>query len=204
MGYSDCYSAEKRKARQEEQPQSSKNVHRMPQPSLPASSNVTRQSQNTPVHEQPPSNLVSQLRTLSSSKRPDRDAVVRSEGFAEKPAPLSTASLANIPARDGRLAIVEELNLGPVEHKQIADDPKFERIEPNSGIRLRCVLSMSFTSGQPNCDHVVLAICHMTPSRTIYLADITCRRPCFTLLFASSRTNKHMKSPSRVTGSLSP
>lgn len=39
-------------------------------------------------------------------------------------------------ARDDRLALIEELVPGPVEHTPPFDDPHFEKLEPNSGIRL--------------------------------------------------------------------
>ena len=41
------------------------------------------------------------------------------------------------PKRDDRLALVEDLEVGPHDHKAPFDDPNFERLEPNSGIRLR-------------------------------------------------------------------
>ncbi len=44
-----------------------------------------------------------------------------------------------VPARDDNLTLIEELELGPYEHKSPFDDPLFERLEPHSGIRLSCV-----------------------------------------------------------------
>jgi minichromosome maintenance protein 10 len=41
------------------------------------------------------------------------------------------------PNRDERLAIIEDLEPGPVEHTPPSDDPEFQQLEPNSGIRLR-------------------------------------------------------------------
>ncbi|TCD60851.1 hypothetical protein EIP91_009400 [Steccherinum ochraceum] len=41
-----------------------------------------------------------------------------------------------VPQRDDRLALVEDLEIGPSEHTAPFDDPHFEHLEPNSGIRL--------------------------------------------------------------------
>ena len=45
--------------------------------------------------------------------------------------------------RYGKLTIVEDLVLGPVDHKPPFDDPRFEKLEPNSGIRLSYVTKAS-------------------------------------------------------------
>lgn len=37
--------------------------------------------------------------------------------------------------KDG--TIIERIPLGPIQHRKIRDDPDFEKIEPNSGIRLK-------------------------------------------------------------------
>jgi minichromosome maintenance protein 10 len=44
-----------------------------------------------------------------------------------------------VSARDENLTLIEELELGPYEHKSPFDDPLFEHLEPHSGIRLSCV-----------------------------------------------------------------
>ena len=49
----------------------------------------------------------------------------------------------DVPARDDRLAIVEDLVPGPADHKPPFDDPRFEKLEPNSGIRLSYVTEAS-------------------------------------------------------------
>lgn len=49
-----------------------------------------------------------------------------------------------LPKRDSRLALVEELEMGPYEFTPMGDDPEFEKLEPHSGIRLVCVLSPPF------------------------------------------------------------
>lgn len=40
------------------------------------------------------------------------------------------------PKRDDRLALIEDLEVGPTDHKPPFDDPHFRQLEPNSGIRL--------------------------------------------------------------------
>ena len=59
----------------------------------------------------------------------------RAEGFSEKP----VTSQAKGPVRDDTLTVVEELEPGPSDHKPPADDPSFEKLEPNSGIRLKLI-----------------------------------------------------------------
>jgi hypothetical protein len=44
------------------------------------------------------------------------------------------------PQRDDRLALIEDLEVGPIDHKPPFDDPHFEYLEPNSGIRLWYVM----------------------------------------------------------------
>jgi minichromosome maintenance protein 10 len=90
-----------------------------------------------------PSNVLNKLVTLShrTGDSEPRDRVIRSSGFAESPSTpaASTSAMDVIPAveRDERLAIIEDLEPGPVEHTPPSDDPEFQHLEPNSGIRLR-------------------------------------------------------------------
>lgn len=82
------------------------------------------------------SEFVSQLRTLNPSKTEKAEPVIqRTEGFSEEP----VAARGKETVRDNTLAIVEDLELGPAEHKPLAEDPTFEKLEPNTGIRLRLV-----------------------------------------------------------------
>lgn len=43
--------------------------------------------------------------------------------------------------RDDNLALIEDIPLGPADHKPPFDDPHFEKLEPNSGIRLSYVFN---------------------------------------------------------------
>lgn len=71
----------------------------------------------------------------------------RSWAFTEKPAfPLELSKTDRdkdlgkdlpVRTRDDRLALIEDLEPGPYDHKAPFDDPHFERLEPNSGIRLK-------------------------------------------------------------------
>lgn len=90
-----------------------------------------------------PSKVLNQLATLNHRPVDDepRDRVIRSSGFAEPPSnPIpKNDDVAGIPApnRDERLVIIEDLEPGPAEHTPPSDDPEFQQLEPNSGIRLR-------------------------------------------------------------------
>ena len=85
----------------------------------------------------PALNLKTQLNTLTHKADDDAEAVSRTEGFQQEPAiPVAlTDSRAGL-QRDDRLAVVEDLTLGPTDHKPPVDDPNFAKLEPNSGIRL--------------------------------------------------------------------
>ena len=112
-----------------------------------------------PHHAKPaPSNVLNKLAALrpGPTSRSEPTRVTRSSDLAEKPkpkvpepcaqshtlpergseAPIASTSLATAPQRDENLAIVEVLQMGPVDHKLPPEDPLFDRLEPNSGIHL--------------------------------------------------------------------
>ncbi|KAI6126388.1 hypothetical protein EDD16DRAFT_1554654 [Pisolithus croceorrhizus] len=99
----------------------------------------------------PPSSVLQKL--SSFRKQPGKQSLapsyVRSSSLSEKPQPCPTVTVTrqpdheaahesshSVPERDDNLAIVEELRMGPIDHKAPPDDPLFEHFEPNSGIRL--------------------------------------------------------------------
>ncbi|GLB44212.1 putative primase zinc finger [Lyophyllum shimeji] len=90
------------------------------------------------------SNLLSNLAKLNHKHHDlERNTIVaRSSGFTEKPPLRASQDDQNIfdecsaRKRDDRLSLIEELEPGPVDHVPPADDPNFEKLEPNSGIRL--------------------------------------------------------------------
>ncbi|KAI0764823.1 hypothetical protein C8Q74DRAFT_1206105 [Fomes fomentarius] len=72
-------------------------------------------------------------------KAPEQDTVARSNSFAAKPPSIAAASDQddrNSAMRDDNLALIEDIPIGPADHKPPFDDPHFEKLEPNSGIRL--------------------------------------------------------------------
>lgn len=104
----------------------------------------------------PPSNVLKKLSGLSSrSNAQSESGYVRSSSLSEKPKPIvakqpeheaSYEASHSAPQRDENLAIIEELRMGPTDHKALLDDPLFERLEPNSGIHLSYVLTMPGTT----------------------------------------------------------
>ncbi|KAF8824553.1 hypothetical protein HHX47_DHR8000022 [Lentinula edodes] len=79
-----------------------------------------------------PSKLVQRLSKLHSDEDDaSSKSVRRTSSFADKPPEPGSSK------RDENLAIIESLELGPTEHKPPFDDPHFERVEPDSGIRLK-------------------------------------------------------------------
>ncbi|KAF7307788.1 zf-primase domain-containing protein [Mycena kentingensis (nom. inval.)] len=83
------------------------------------------------------STVISRLANLKPSGTGDEsEKTPRSDAFTDAPkAPDAVASTSAL-TRDDRLAIVETLQMGPSEHVAPFDDPRFEQLEPNSGIRL--------------------------------------------------------------------
>ncbi|KAG6902634.1 hypothetical protein C0995_013759 [Termitomyces sp. Mi166 len=92
----------------------------------------------------PASNL---LKNLAKANCVQQDsgkdvAITRSSGFEERPpTPVrnndeDTSGQYSAPQRDDRLALIEELEPGPIDYIPPADDPDFDKLEPNSGIRL--------------------------------------------------------------------
>ena len=125
---------------------------------------TTRPAGKVPIsakqyHKPTPSNLLSKLSTLSGGppKHEQVKSVQRSHSLLARSKPEPSLALSPgvdeappitpqpvsdiVPNRDDRLAIVEQLEVGPIDHKPPPDDPHFERLEPNSGIRLSYVLS---------------------------------------------------------------
>ncbi|KAJ6464289.1 hypothetical protein C8R47DRAFT_1326780 [Mycena vitilis] len=85
------------------------------------------------------------LKTLNSTatlKKPAEDFVPAKPAASTLLSKLATVNLRPLdaveaePLRDERLAIIENLEVGPVDHKPSFDDPHFQQLEPNSGIRL--------------------------------------------------------------------
>ncbi|KAG6879643.1 hypothetical protein C0992_000278 [Termitomyces sp. T32_za158] len=91
-----------------------------------------------------PSNLLKNLAKASRVlQEGEKDVTTRrSSGFADRPPTPNinndqdTCGQSHAPKRDDRLALVEDLEPGPVDHIPPADDPNFDKLEPNSGIRL--------------------------------------------------------------------
>ena len=80
-----------------------------------------------------PSNLLSKLSKLAAAEDRKDDA----------PPPPRTSSLTEKAViRDENLAIIEDFEPGPYDHTPPFDDPNFDKLEPNSGIRLSYVLSI--------------------------------------------------------------
>ncbi|KAG9098920.1 hypothetical protein FRC07_010574, partial [Ceratobasidium sp. 392] len=67
----------------------------------------------------------------ASRVQPNKEPVARSTSFAQ-PAPKEPAA----PTRNEDLTIKEELPLGPIDHPAPFDDPRWDRMEPYSGIHL--------------------------------------------------------------------
>jgi hypothetical protein len=118
-------------------------VYTKSRPSLPPKPNPSTNAKNS--GPEPPS-LLSQLKTMHDKRRLEETAgepIARTDGFGEKPAVKEEGKTPTV-MRDERLAIVEELEMGPVSVEAPADDPRFEKMEPNSGIRLRCAVLIRF------------------------------------------------------------
>ena len=93
-----------------------------------------------------PSKLLNKLAKMSSvNADPTVTASVpRSTGFTEKPKGIEPAQQEDqllSSKRDDRLALINDLEPGPYDHNPPFDDPKFDKLEPHSGINLTSVIS---------------------------------------------------------------
>lgn len=82
-----------------------------------------------------PSTLLSKLAQAKARSDDDANGTMetsRSSGFSERAAALHPTAQ----TRDERGVIIDDIPIGPVEHIAPFDDPRYERLEPNSGIRL--------------------------------------------------------------------
>ena len=100
--------------------------------------------------------------------------------------------------RDERLALVENLTPGPYQHKNIPDDPNFDKFEPHSSIRLSYVPPASrnfrrtLTSGASPpqiAEHSARPICRLPTGKVL-------RFP-----FAALLCNTHTTGQTRIRGS---
>ncbi|KAJ7799774.1 hypothetical protein B0H14DRAFT_3114040 [Mycena olivaceomarginata] len=151
----------------------------------PASSSLEKQPEFVPV-KPAASTLLSKLAHVNRQPfdKVEPEPLIRSSAFTDTPRDPSVSS-STVPQRDDRLAIVETLDVGPVDHKPPFDDPYFQQLEPNSGIRLSCIAC--WYPHEDIQDHL-RGRYYLSPSR-LYSA------------VAFSRTSKDMTSPSRATGS---
>ena len=98
------------------------------------------QRQSASATPPPPSTVLQKLAKAHNKKTSssEREATTtRSTAFsARPPAPSQDPSEEFGTKRDDDMTVIEDLTLGPADHKPPFDDPHFEKLEPNSGIRL--------------------------------------------------------------------
>ncbi|KAF7297262.1 zf-primase domain-containing protein [Mycena indigotica] len=84
------------------------------------------------------STVLSKLANTKPSQIDDMEveSLPRSTAFTDAPKAPEPIASTSVLQRDERLALVETLEMGPYEHTAPFDDPRFEQVEPNSGIRL--------------------------------------------------------------------
>jgi minichromosome maintenance protein 10 len=102
-------------------------------------SKLSKISRGPPTHE-----LAKPIqRSYSLLARPNPETSLASSSQIDAAPPIATQPAPDmVQNRDDRLAIIEQLEVGPIDHKPPHDDPHFGRLEPNSGIRLSYVLSL--------------------------------------------------------------
>lgn len=111
----------------------------------PAKSSQLKSSSALQPLKPAPSNVISKLASFgkqSKGSSPTKN-ITRSSGFSERPAEatdqgmdIPTDEVVDAPKRDDRLALIEDIEVGPTNFKPPFDDPHFQQLEPNSGIRL--------------------------------------------------------------------
>ena len=146
-----------------------------------------------------PSAVLSKLAALNH--RPvdnePRDRVTRSSGFSEPP-----SNGDRIHNRDEHLAIIEDLEPGPTEHTPPSDDPDFQLLEPNSGIRLRFAAAVCYRGF--GLLMLLFRIApdpsHTTTCKTIYVVATISLLHGYIHLFGYYPTNKDMMFLCQETG----
>ncbi|KAG7093878.1 hypothetical protein E1B28_007517 [Marasmius oreades] len=96
---------------------------------------------DAPAFQKPkPSNFLSKLADFRSQEEEEEATNTgrssRTTAFTDKTRPHPIPSSSSSIQRDDRLALVANMEPGPIKHTPSFDDPLFEKIEPNSGIRL--------------------------------------------------------------------
>jgi len=152
-----------------------------------------------PYIKQAPSKILDQLATMSSAIEITPIAAVnRTKGFNETP--HLEVDKPSGPIRDERLALIEDLEPGPYDHKPPSDDPTFDKLEPHSGINLLSVRH-SFKCATRNLstisDHVKY---HMKTFKTTFELVTIYRHHDFTLQSDYSQTSKATMFPYQETG----
>ncbi|PIL27289.1 hypothetical protein GSI_10436 [Ganoderma sinense ZZ0214-1] len=98
------------------------------------------QRSNASATPPPPSTVLQKLAKAHNKKTGSSEreaAITRSTAFSSRPpAPSHDPSDEFGTKRDDDMTLIEDLTLGPADHKPPFDDPHFEKLEPNSGIRL--------------------------------------------------------------------
>ncbi|KAL0067149.1 hypothetical protein AAF712_005719 [Marasmius tenuissimus] len=107
-------------------PQKDTNVFQQPA----ASSLLSKLASIRQTKEDAETHSARSFRTTSFTDRPHQPRLDEPKSIPSAGEPSSSRN------RDGRLALVEDIEPGPVEHTPPFDDPLFEKLEPNSGIRL--------------------------------------------------------------------
>ncbi|KAJ7802186.1 hypothetical protein B0H14DRAFT_3884706 [Mycena olivaceomarginata] len=123
--------------RKTRRPASYQNSSLHPISALASSSSLEKQPEEFVPVKPAASTLLSKLAHVNRQPfdKVEPEPLVRSSAFTDTPRDPSVSS-STAPQRDDRLAIIETLDVGPVDHKPPFDDPYFQQLEPNSGIRL--------------------------------------------------------------------
>ena len=147
----------------------------------------------SPPEERPASSVLSKLATFASASSDEpKKAASRSSNFREvaAPPPIEPPAALPLSTRDNDLAVIEDLELGPYDHKAPFDDPHFEKLEPNSGIRLSYVFFLCLPFRSETLNPAARAESRTTISRIICEVAIICHHPDCTRSSGSCRVNK--------------
>ncbi|KAF5343126.1 hypothetical protein D9758_015215 [Tetrapyrgos nigripes] len=101
--------------------------------------NGSSSSKSDPLASKPaPSKLLNRIASMDHASQNDAQVhqAARTSAFTERPHVWDASPAGSSSKRNEDLTITENIPLGPADHKPPFDDPHFERLEPNSGIRL--------------------------------------------------------------------
>lgn len=109
-------------------------------------------------------------RPIQPPDEPKRSTVIERLGSFNQPVAESQVTGRYGHERDERLVLVENLAPGPYQHKNLPDDPNFDKFEPHSSIRLSYASSVSRNLPHPDIGNAFLIDREIFPTTNLSIS----------------------------------